>query len=173
MRTFVQLLMVQIVLITVPAVASAQTGAALTGVVTDSTGAVLPGVTVEARSPALIEQVRSAITDETGRYRIVDLRPGTYSVTFGLPGFASILREGIAITGTFVANVNAELRVGTVQETVTVSSETPVVDTQSTKTQETLTNDVVNSIPSGRQYFSLTALVPALNVQGNDVGGVQ
>src|SRR5262249_5205487 len=79
MRTFVRLLMVQIVLITVPAVASAQTGAALTGVVTDSTGAVLPGVTVEARSPALIEQVRSAVTDETGRYRIVDLRPGTYS----------------------------------------------------------------------------------------------
>ena len=121
----------------------------------------------------LIEQVRSAITDETGRYRIVDLRPGTYSVTFALPGFASILREGIELTGTFVATVNAEMRVGTVQETVTVSSESPLVDTQSTKTQETLTNDVVNSIPSGGQYFSLTTLIPALNVQGNDVGGVQ
>src|SRR5262249_27721664 len=173
MRSFVQLLMVQIVLIVMPTVTSAQTGAALTGVVTDTSGAVLPGVMVEARSPALIEQVRSAVTDETGRYRIVDLRPGTYSVTFTLPGFAAVLREGIELSGTFVANVNAELRVGSLQETVTVSSETPVVDTQSTKTQETLVNDVINSIPSGRQYFSLTALVPALNVQGNDVGGVQ
>jgi hypothetical protein len=73
----------------------------------------------------LIEQVRTAVTDETGRYRIVDLRPGTYSVKFALPGFATYLREGIELTGTFVASVNAELRVGTVQETVTVSSETP------------------------------------------------
>src|SRR5215471_12099585 len=124
-------------LVIVPVIAAAQAGAALTGVVSDSSGAVLPGVMVEARSPVLIEQVRSAVTDENGRYRIVDLRPGTYSVTFALPGFASILREGIELTGTFVATVNAELRVGTVQETVTVSSETPLVDTQSTKTQET------------------------------------
>ena len=173
MRPSIQLLIVSIFMLLVPTLMYAQAGAALTGIVTDPSGAVLPGVMVEARSPVLIEQVRSAVTDETGRYRIVDLRPGTYSVTFGLPGFASILREGIELTGTFVATVNAELRVGTVQETVTVSSETPLVDTQSTKTQETLTNDVVNSIPSGRQYFSLTTLIPALNVQGNDVGGVQ
>ena len=173
MHRLVQLLIISILVLVVPTVMYAQAGAALTGVVTDPSGAVLPGVMVEARSPVLIEQVRSAITDETGRYRIVDLRPGTYSVTFALPGFASILREGIELTGTFVATVNAELRVGTVQETVTVSSESPLVDTQSTKTQETLTNDVVNSIPSGRQYFSLTTLIPALNVQGNDVGGVQ
>ena len=173
MRPSIQLLIISIFMLLVPTLMYAQAGAALTGIVTDPSGAVLPGVMVEAKSPVLIEQVRSAITDETGRYRIVDLRPGTYSVTFALPGFASILREGIQLTGTFVATVNAELRVGTVQETVTVSSETPVVDTQSTKTQETLTNDVVNSIPSGRQYFSLTTLIPALNVQGNDVGGVQ
>jgi hypothetical protein len=173
MRVWIQSLIVLISLLVVPTATFAQAGAALTGIVTDSTGAVLPGATVEARSPVLIEQVRSSVTDETGRYRIVDLRPGTYSVTFTLPGFASILREGIELTGTFVATVNAELRVGGLQETVTVSAETPVVDVQSTKTQETLTNDVLNSIPIGRQYFSLTALVPALNVQGNDVGGVQ
>src|SRR5262252_143615 len=173
MRPSIQLLIISIFMLLVPTLMYAQAGAALTGIVTDPSGAVLPGVMVEARSPVLIEQVRSSVSDETGRYRIVDLRPGTYSVTFGLPGFASILREGIELTGTFVATVNAELRVGTVQETVTVSSETPLVDTQSTKTQETLTNDVVNSIPSGRQYFSLTTLIPALNVQGNDVGGVQ
>src|SRR5881396_1107316 len=167
MRAMAQLVMVHILLVFVPAVASAQAGAALTGIVTDTSGAVLPGVMVEARSPALIEQVRSSVTDETGRYRIVDLRPGTYSVTFTLPGFATVLREGIELSGTFVANVNAELRVGALQETVTVSSETPVVDTQSTKTQETLVNEVINNIPSGRQYFSLTTLIPSLNVQGN------
>src|SRR5213593_1091873 len=134
-----------------PMMMYAQAGAALTGVVTDTSGAVLPGVTVEARSPVLIEQVRSAVSDETGRYRIVDLRPGAYSVTFTLPGFATVVRSGIELSGTFVATVNAELRVGTLQETVTVSSETPVVDTQTTKTQETLSNAVINAIPSGRQ----------------------
>src|SRR5437867_7372734 len=147
-----------------PMMMYAQAGATLTGVVTDSSGAVLPGVSVEARSPALIEQVRSAVTDETGRYRIVDLRPGTYTVTFVLPGFATVTREGIELSGTFIATVNAELGVGGLQETVTVTGETPVVDTQSTKTQETLQGDVINSIPTGRQYYSLTTLVPALNV---------
>src|SRR5438034_8212033 len=173
MRAMAQLVMVHILLVFVPAVASAQAGAALTGIVTDSSGAVLPGVTVEARSPALIEQLRSAVTDEAGRYRIVDLRPGTYTVTFTLPGFTTVTRDGIELSGTFIATVNAELRVGGLQETVTVSGETPIVDTQSTKTQETLQNDVINSIPTGRQYYSLTTLVPALNVQGNDVGGIQ
>src|SRR5215475_10678397 len=173
MRPSIQLLIISIFMLLVPTLMYAQAGAALTGIVKDPSGAVLPGVMVEAKSPVLIEQVRSAVSDETGRYRIVDLRPGTYSVTFALPGFAAVRREGIELTGTFVATVNAEMRVGTVQETVTVSSETPVVDTQSSKTQETLGNEVLNSIPIGRQYFSLTALVPALNVQGNDVGGVQ
>jgi hypothetical protein len=172
MRAVARVLMVQILLVWVPAVASGQAGAALTGVVTDTSGAVLPGVTVEARSPALIEQVRSAVTDETGRYRIVDLRPGTYSVVFTLPGFVTVSREGIELSGTFVANVNAELRVGGQQETITVTGESPVVDTQSTKTQENLQGDVINSIPTGRQYYSLTTLIPALNVQGNDVGGI-
>src|SRR3989441_4391767 len=173
MRALAQLLMVQVFLVFVPAVTGAQTGAALTGIVTDSSGAVLPGVTVEARSPALIEQLRSAVTDEGGRYRIVDLRPGTYTVTFTLPGFTTVTRDGIELSGTFIATVNVELRVGSLQETVTVTGETPVVDTQSTKTQETLQNDVIASIPTGRQYYSLTTLVPALNVQGNDVGGIQ
>src|SRR5437867_12482106 len=142
MEAMTQLLMLHILLVLVPAVAGAQAGAALTGIVTDSSGAVLPGVTVEARSPALIEQVRSAVTDETGRYRIVDLRPGTYSVTFTLPGFTTVSREGIELSGAFIANVNAELRVGGLQERVTVTGDTPIVDTQNTKTQETLQNDV-------------------------------
>src|SRR5207244_9207789 len=114
------------------AIAAAQTGAAVTGVVADTSGAVLPGVTVEAKSPALIEQLRSAVTDEGGRYRIVDLRPGSYTVTFALPGFTTVTREGIALSGTFTSTVNARLRVGGLQETLSVSRDTPSVDTQST-----------------------------------------
>src|SRR5262249_29239672 len=100
----IRVLFLVCVLVIVPAIALAQTGAALTGIVSDSSGAVLPGVSVEAKSPALIEQTRSAVTDETGRYRIVDLRPGTYSVTFTLPGFSTVIREGVVLSGTFIAN---------------------------------------------------------------------
>src|SRR2546427_11444711 len=173
MRALTRLLMGAILFLFMAAIAAAQTGAAVTGVVADTSGAVLPGVTVEAKSPALIEQVHSGGTGAAGRYRIVDLLPGNYTVTFALRGFTTLTREGIELSGTFIATVNAELRVGGLQETVTVSGETPIVDTQSTKTQETLQNEVINSIPTGRQYYSLTALIPALNVQGNDVGGIQ
>ena len=102
----------------VPASALAQ--ASITGVVRDTSGAVLPGVTVEAASPALIEKVRGAVTDGSGLYRIVDLRPGTYSMTFTLPGFTTVKREGIELTGSFTATINAELKVGAVAETITV-----------------------------------------------------
>src|SRR5215468_3488475 len=98
MRSAICVLFFVSVLVIVPSIALAQTGAALTGIVSDSSGAVLPGVTVEARSPALIEQVRSAVTDENGRYRIVDLRPGAYNVTFMLPGFSTVIREGIQLS---------------------------------------------------------------------------
>src|SRR6187401_2305379 len=98
----------------VPALAHAQ--ASITGVVRDPSGAVLPGVTVEASSPVLIEKVRSAVTDGSGQYRIVDLRSGTYIVTFTLSGFSVVRREGIELTGTFVATVDADLRVGALEE---------------------------------------------------------
>ncbi|MGH7336571.1 MAG: carboxypeptidase-like regulatory domain-containing protein, partial [Myxococcota bacterium] len=98
--------------------ASAQFTGAITGVVKDASGGVLPGVTVEASSPVLIEKVRTVITDETGQYRIVDLRPGTYSVTFVLPGFATVRRDGIELSGIFVATVNGDLRVGALEETM-------------------------------------------------------
>src|SRR3970282_551344 len=94
----------------VPIVAYAQ--ASVTGVVRDPSGAVLPGVTVEASSPALIENVRSVVSDGSGQYRLIDLRPGTYSVTFTLSGFSTVRREGIELTGTFVATVDVDLRVG-------------------------------------------------------------
>src|SRR5437762_13148992 len=121
-----------------PAAASAQTAATgtIAGLVRDSSGAVLPGVSVEAASPALIEKVRVVITDDQGLYRIVDLRPGVYNVTFTLPGFSAFKREGIELQTAFTATVNAELRVGALQETVTVSGAAPVVDTQNVMARE-------------------------------------
>jgi hypothetical protein len=141
-----------------PSAAHAQ--ASVTGVVKDSSGAVLPGVTVEAASPALIEKVRTAVTDESGRYRIVDLRPGTYTVNFTLTGFQSVRREGVELPGTFTATVDAELRVGSIEETVTVSGESPIVDVQSIRRQTVLDNDVISSIPATRAYNSLIQLMP-------------
>src|SRR5262245_53480033 len=112
----------------VPATAYAQ--GSIAGTVKDTSGAVLPGVTVEAASPALIEKTRSVVTDGSGQYNIVDLRPGTYTVTFTLPGFSVVKREGVELAGGFTATVNADLRVGTLEETVTVTGESPVVDIQ-------------------------------------------
>jgi len=146
--------------------------AAITGVVKDASGAVLPGATVEASSDALIEKVRSVVSDGTGQYRIVDLRPGVYAVTFSLPGFSTFKRDGIELTATFVATVNADLKVGAVAETVTVSGQTPVVDVQSSQTVRTIDGGVFASIPSSRSYAAVTVLMPGINAQGADVGGV-
>src|SRR5262245_60356375 len=112
---------------------SATTGS-IAGVVRDTTGAVLPGVTVEAASPALIEKVRSVVTDDQGNYKIVELRPGTYTVTFTLPGFATFRREGLALTTGFTAAGNAEMKVGSLEETVVVTGASPVVDIQNVRT---------------------------------------
>jgi hypothetical protein len=164
---------VLLVLLLLPAVASAQ--AAITGVVKDASGAVLPGVTVEAASPVLIEKVRSVVTDGTGQYRIVNLLPGTYSVTFGLPGFSTVKREGIELTGAFVATVNGDLKVGALEETITVTGETPVVDVQSVKVQQTVSKDVLAAIPTARTAQGIGALIPGLSSNSQtgrgDVGG--
>jgi hypothetical protein len=122
----------------IPAIAYAQ--ASIAGVVKDSSGAVLPGVTVEAASDVLIEKVRIAVTDSTGQFRVVDLRPGTYSVTFKLTGFSAVRREGIELTGVATTTVNADLRVGALSETITVTGETPIVDMPSARRQTTVTN---------------------------------
>jgi Carboxypeptidase regulatory-like domain len=141
-----------------PSAAHAQ--ASITGVVKDTSGAVLPGVTVEASSPALIEKVRTSVTDESGRYRIVDLRPGTYTVNFTLTGFQSVRREGVELPGTFTATVDADLRVGSIEETITVTGDSPIVDVQSIRRQTVLDNDIISSIPATRSYNSLMQLMP-------------
>ena len=148
-------------LVLIPAAASAQ--ASISGVARDSSGAILPGVTVEAASPALIEKVRSVVTDGTGQFKVVDLRPGTYSVTFTLPGFNTFKRDGIELAGTFNATVNAEMRVGALEETITVTGEASVVDTQSTAQTVTLGKEVLDAIPTGRSQHSFASLIPGMN----------
>src|SRR5438876_1518693 len=133
MRCWVRVTFVVGLLALAPAAVYAQAGIA--GVVKDTSGAVLPGVTVEASSPVLIEKTRSVVTDGTGQYKIVDLRPGTYSVTFTLTGFSAVKRDGIVLGGTFVANVSADLKIGSVEETITVTGEASTVDVQSVTQQ--------------------------------------
>ena len=135
--------------------------ASISGLVQDASGAVLPGVTVEASSPALIEKVRTVVTDGAGRYSIVDLRPGTYTVTFTLTGFSTVKRDGIVLSGTFDAPVNADLRVGSLEETITVSGASPVVDVTNTHTQTVLTKEQIEVLPGSRTLQGRAALVPA------------
>src|SRR5688572_22823540 len=154
-----------------PAAAYAQ--ASFTGIVRDTSGAVLPGVSVEAASPVLIEKVRASVTDGTGRYTISDLRPGTYQVTFTLAGFRSVVRQGLELAGTSVVTANADMAIGTVEETITVSGATPTVDLQSTTRQVSITQEIVSSIPSSRTPFALGVLIAGVrqDVGARDVGG--
>jgi hypothetical protein len=159
-------------LVAVPWAASAQ--ATLAGVVRDSSGGVLPGVTVEASSPALIEKVRSVATDGNGRYEIADLRPGTYAVSYTLTGFRTVIRDGLELSGTGVFTINIELAVGAVQETITVTGETPVVDLQSTIRQHVMDQEIVAAIPTSRTPFTLGVLIPGVRrgaFMSQDVGG--
>jgi hypothetical protein len=147
--------------------------ASVSGIVTDSSGAVLPGVTVEASSPVLIEQGRTAVTDERGEYRVVELIPGTYAVTFTLTGFAPFRREGLELPPSFNATVNAQLRIGTIEESVTVSGASPLVDTQTVTRQTVLPKALLDAVPSAKTLLSFYALTPALQSPTNaqDVGG--
>src|SRR3989441_11633006 len=145
--------------------------ASMTGVARDTSGAVLPGVSVEASSPALIEKVRSVTTNEAGQYRIENLRPGVYTVTFTLSGFSTVRREAIELSGTFVATVNAEMRVGAVEETVTVTGTSPVVDVQSSNRERVLTAEVINNTPVNRYPSFMAAMIPGVTNSSGDVGG--
>lgn len=148
-----------------PSLASAQ--GTLTGTVRDASGGVLPGVTVEASSPALIEKARTAVTDSTGQYRIVGLNPGTYSLTFTLAGFNAVKREGLELTGTTTLTIPIDMVVGALQETITVTGETPVVDVQSVQRQTVLSADVIASIPATRAVGSLLNVTPGIVVDNN------
>jgi len=152
-----------------PTTAFAQS--AIAGVVRDTSGAVLPGVTVEASSPVLIEKSRSATTDGDGRYQIIDLRPGIYTVTFSLEGFNAFKRDGIDLPSNFTAPVNADLTVGSLQETVTVSGQSPVVDVQNAVQQVVMTRALIDAVPTGRSIQTLSALLPGARLALPDVGG--
>jgi Carboxypeptidase regulatory-like domain len=166
------------VLFLLPALAWAQAESGnIAGAVRDASGAVMPGVTVEAASPALIEKVRVVTSDTQGLYRIVDLRPGRYTVTFTLPGFSTFKREGIELTTGFTATVNAEMKVGTLEETVTVTGESPVVDTQNVQQQTTLSREILDAIPTSRRPAQFITLIVGADGGANastlhDVGGV-
>src|SRR5436190_9085515 len=155
-------------LVVVARTASAQSSIA--GVVTDTTGAVLPGVTIEARSPALIEQLRTGVTDDLGQYRIIDLRPGVYAVTFTLAGFSTVVRDGIELPADFTAPVSVQLRVGTLAETVTVSGQSPVVDVQTTTRQQVISQELIQALPTARTREAFMATVPAVRTSQIDVG---
>jgi carboxypeptidase family protein len=142
---------------------SAYAQATLAGVVRDTSGAILPGVTVEAASPVLIEKIRTAVTDGTGQYRLPELPPGPYTLTFTLTGFSTVRREGIDLTGVAVTAINVELRVGSLQETITVTGETPVVDVQSARRGEVLNDEVIRNLPATRGYNAIVSMVPAVN----------
>ena len=153
--------------------ASAYAQASITGLVKDTSGAVLPGVTVEASSDVLIEKVRTTVSDASGQYRIIDLRPGTYIVTFTLTGFATFKREGIELTGAFTATVNADMKVGGVTETITVTGESPVVDTQSIRRQTTLSNEILTTVPTARSWAATAVLIPGITIQAGTSADIQ
>jgi Carboxypeptidase regulatory-like domain len=163
-KKFVPLFAVAVLL---PTLAFAQTKASLAGTIRDTSGAILPGVTVEASSPALIEKVRTAVSDGSGQYRIIDLDPGRYQISFSLPGFTKVVREGVEISGTAVFTINADMRVGALEETITVTGETPVVDVQSVRRETVLSQDVISSIPATRTVGSLLNATPGLTVDNN------
>jgi len=152
---------------TVLAPAAALAQATITGTVKDTSGAVLPGVTVEAASPVLIEKTRSAITDSAGLYRIVDLRPGSYTVTVSLPGFATIVRDNIDVAGNATLTIPFELKVGAVQETVTVTGASPVVDVQNTRRETVINAAAIESLPATRAYGSILNAMPGVTVDNN------
>ena len=159
-----------LVLLPAPLKAQGETGT-IAGVVKDATGSVLPGVTVEASSPALIERVRSVTTDGDGRYQIVNLRPGVYAVDFELPGFNKVRREGLELSASVIASVNVELKVGGLEETITVVGGAPMVDTKNVTQQRTMSREVMDSLPVAKTFGSLGVLIPGVTASRPDVGG--
>src|SRR6478609_5845580 len=163
-------------LVLTPVIASAQTST-ITGTVKDASGGVLPGVTVEASSSVLIEKSRSAVTSGAGTYSILSLRPGTYTVKFELPGFSTVVREGVVLTSDFTATINADLKVGALEETLTVTGESPIVDTSNITQRVVMTAEVRDALPTGRNIQAVGIMIPGTTLAlgggalSRDVGG--
>ena len=177
MRSLSLRCVVLLTFVLVPVVASAQTST-ISGTVRDASGGVLPGVTVEASSPALIEKTRSTVTSGSGTYSILALRPGIYTVKFELPGFSNVIREGVELTSDFTATINVDLKVGTLEETLTVTGESPIVDTSNITQRVVMTQEVRDALPTGRNIQAVGIMIPGTSLaQGGggalsrDVGG--
>jgi hypothetical protein len=168
MKSTIGLTIITILALLAPAIVKAQTGnSGVAGVVRDTNGGVLPGATVEASSPALIEKARTVVTGADGTYRILDLRPGVYTVTFSLQGFRSVRREGIELPAAFTATVSADLEVGAVAETITVTGQAPLVDVQNVSSQRVMGRELLDSIPvTSRSPQGFAALMPGVIGQG-------
>src|SRR5687767_14084550 len=168
-RSALLLLFAALVLVLIPRLASAQTGS-ISGVVRDTQGGVLPGVTVEVSSPQMIEKVRSTVTDGNGRYQIVSLPVGTYKVSFQLERFASVERTNIELTCDFTAPVNAEMRIGAQSEVVTVQGGTALVDVQHARQRQVFERDELADLPITRNVNSLLQLVPGIAITSANGG---
>jgi hypothetical protein len=171
MRRMRRALALAAVTLCLPAIAWAQAGSGITGLVRDTSGAVLPGVTVEASSPALIEKVRTVTTDAQGRYSIVDLRPGVYTVTFTLTGFSTVRREGIELAASFTAPLNVDMRVGALEETITVTGDTPVVDTTNVMRRAVVDTETIQAMPTSKNWSTIGVMTVGVFSNQNDVGG--
>src|SRR5688572_17194124 len=171
MRIVLTRLLVLAGVLLLPASAFAQ--AAIAGTTKDASGAVLPGVTVEASSPALIQKVRTTVSDDRGLYRIVNLPPGTYVVTFTLQGFNVVKRDGVELTGAFTAVIDADLAVGGLTETITVTGASPIVDVTSVRRQTTISSEVLTSIPTARSWAATALLIPGIVTIGGSPADVQ
>ncbi|HYM21755.1 MAG TPA: TonB-dependent receptor, partial [Vicinamibacterales bacterium] len=159
-------------LVAASAHAQVQTGS-VAGIVTDASNAVLPGVSVSLSGDKLIGGAEAQTTDTTGAYRFDRLPPGTYAIKFELQGFRSVVRDGIVVNAAFVANVSPKMEVGSIAETVTVTGESPTVDTRSNLQQTVMAQDVLEGIPSGRDPWSVAKIIPGVQVGTYDVGGTQ
>ena len=173
MRGILRLWTITSIYVLLPALAAAQGAVGrgtLTGTVRDASGGVLPGVTVEAASPALIEKVRTVVTDNAGIYRIVNLDPGVYTLTFTLEGFSQVKREDVQLAGSATLTIPIDMRVGTLQETIVVTGETPTVDVQSTRREAVIDGDVISVLPGTRSTGSLITMIPGLETFGAALG---
>ncbi|HUQ89707.1 MAG TPA: TonB-dependent receptor, partial [Vicinamibacterales bacterium] len=170
MKIHLGILMISAALLcALPSTARAQS--TITGTVKDASGAVLPGATVEVQSPVLIEKVRTVVTDESGGYRVTDLRPGLYTVTFTLTGFATVKRDQIELPSDFTMTINSELKVGALEEVLTVTGASPIVDVQSTTKSQVLNREALDAIPTGRTIQAMGQLITGVSLNQPDIGG--